>query len=355
MPRVRPLAQTGFSLIETLVALAVGLIVSVVALGSAQTFSGISRMQSGQGSALAAAASAMDAIRHDVQLSGLGFYSDSGPMCDRLNLAFQGSVLSDGAGFVPLRVTPGAGGSDTVEISYARDVTSGAAFRLLAPTATAMGPTVLGAGTPVQAGEAVLLASPSTGAPCTVATVGQVTPQAAGRLQVSFGVPGGFTPAAWEGLFTELPAYTDAARMSVLGDLRWWTYEVQGDRLERVDRLTGQRSVIARGIVQLRAQYGLANSSADNTIARWVDAQASGGLSASDWDRLRAIRVAVVAINGEAERPDRNGACQATSAAPLLWEGEQAGLSGRAGWQCHRYRVWSTWVGLRNLQWGQGR
>jgi type IV pilus assembly protein PilW len=355
MAKARMQAQAGASLIETLVALALGLVVSVVALGSAQSFSGISRMQSGQGSALAAAASAMDALRHDVQLSGLGFYSDAGPLCARINLAFQGTVLRDGADFVPLRIAPGPSGSDTVEISHARDVTAGAAFRLLAPASAAMGPAVLGAGTPVQVGEVILLASPSTGAPCTVATVGQVAPEAGGRLQVSFSEPGGFTPTNWGGAFSDLPTYTDDAKLSVLGDLSWWTYEVQGDRLERVDRLSGQRSVIARGIVQLRAQYGLASSSTDNTIAQWVDAQPAGGLSASDWDRLRAVRVAVVAINGEADRPDRDGRCQATSAAPLLWEGEAANLTGRADWQCHRYRVWSTWVGLRNLQWGLGR
>jgi type IV pilus assembly protein PilW len=355
MPKARPQAQAGVSLIETLVALAVGLVVSVVALGSAQTFSGISRMQSGQGSALAAAASAMDAIRHDVQLSGLGFYSDSGPLCGRINLVFEGSVLRDAAEFVPLRIAPGSGASDTLEISYARDVTAGAAFRLLASSTQAMGPAVLGAGTPIQAGDVVMLASPSSGAPCTLATAGSTVLQAGGRVQVAFSSPGGFTPASWDGVFSELPTYTDTARLAVLGALNWLSYEVQGDRLERLDRLSGQRSVIARGVVQLRAQYGLAATSGENTLSQWVDAQAAGGLSASDWDRLRALRVAVVAINGEAERPDLQGRCQATTAAPLLWDGEAADITGRAGWQCHRYRVWSTWVGLRNLQWGLGR
>ena len=165
MRSLRASGQAGAGLVEMLVALAIGLLVSIVALGSAQTFSGVSRLQSGQGSALAAAASAMDALRHDVQLSGLGFYSDGQALCDRINLAFNGVIISDSASFQPLRITRGAGGSDQVEMVYARDVTSGVAFRLLAPMTQPMGAAVLGAGAGALAGYVVLMASPATGAP----------------------------------------------------------------------------------------------------------------------------------------------------------------------------------------------
>ena len=346
-------SESGTTLVEVLVALAVGMLVSVIALASAQTFSGMGRLQSGQGSALAAAAGAMDAFRHDVQLSGLGFFSESSALCPRINLAFDGSVLQDAAPFAPLRIVPGANGSDRVEVAYARDVTAGAANRLLAAMAQPMDAAVLRAGATVRTGDVVLLANPAAAVPCTVATAGQTSVDATGQVSVSFASAGGFTPASWAAGFSELPAYADTASLSVLGELRWFAYEVQSDRLERVDLVTGERSVISRGVVQLRAQYGLAGSADGNTIEQWIDAQTGGGLTESDWNRLRVLRVAVVAINGEAERPSASGACDATPVAPVLWDQETAALAARAGWMCHRYRVWSTWIGLRNLQWGR--
>jgi|GEM_PF-1158076 len=347
--------QRGMNLVEVLVALVLGLLVSVVALGSAQSFSGISRTQTGQGSALASASAAMDALRQDIQLSGLGFFSDTAPLCPRINASFNGTPIVDGQAFAPLAVLPQGTGSDRIELVHAAEVTAGSAFRLLAPMSQPMSPVMVRSGVQIQTGDAVLLSNAAANQPCTLASAGALTPVAGGRVELAFSTPGGFTPADWSGAFSELPNYSEQASVSVLGSLNWIRYELVADRLEREDLLTGQRSVIARGIVQMRAQYGLAASNADNMIESWVDAQAGGGLSAGDWTRMRALRVAVVAVNGEAQRPDAQGQCDATLEAPALWPGESAALAQRAQWQCSRYRVWSTWVALPNLQWGQGR
>lgn len=343
------------NLVEVLVALVLGLLVSVVALGSAQTFSGISRTQSGQGSALASASAALDALRQDIQLSGLGFFSDTAPLCPRINAAFNGNLIANGQGFAPLLIAPQGDGSDRIELVHAGDVTAGSAFRLLAPMSQPMAPVMLRSGVQIQAGDAVLLSSATANQPCTLASVGTLTPVAGGRIELAFNVVGGFTPTDWSGAFSDLPSYSEQASLSVLRSLNWIRYERSADRLEREDLLTGQRSVIARGIVQVRAQYGLAVTATDNMIESWVDAQAAGGLSAADWARMRALRVAVVAANGETQRPDAQGQCDATTVAPMLWPGESAALAQRPQWQCSRYRVWSTWVALPNLQWGQGR
>jgi len=348
-------SQRGMNLVEVLVALVLGLLVSVVALGSAQSFSGISRNQTGQGSALASASVALDALRQDIQLSGLGFFSDTSPLCPRINASFNGDLIGDGQGFAPLAMTAQGTGSDRIELVHAGDVTAGSAFKLLASMSQPMAPVMVRSGVQIQTGDAVLLSNAAANQPCTLASAGTLTAVAGGRIELAFNVPGGFTPADWGNAFSDLPSYSEQASLSVLRSLNWIRYELSADRLEREDVLTGQRSVIARGIVQMRAQYGLAATSTDNMIDSWVDAQSGGGLSAGDWSRLRALRVAVVAVNGEPQRPDTNGQCDATAVAPALWPGESAAVTQRAQWQCSRYRVWSTWVALPNLQWGQGR
>jgi type IV pilus assembly protein PilW len=103
----------------------------------------------------------------------------------------------------------------------------------------------------------------------------------------------------------------------------------------------------------IRAQYGLASTTTDSAVSSWRSATEDAPLTSTDRQRLRMIRLGVLAVNTQRERPATTGSCDTTLSAPTLWPGETVDLSGRSDWQCYRYRSFSTVVSLRNMLLGQ--
>ena len=138
------------------------------------------------------------------------------------------------------------------------------------------------------------------------------------------------------------------------------TYAVNNSNLERngVPTLTG--------VVNLQAQYGISAAASSNQITQWVDA--SGGTwaapSVANRNRIKAIRLAVVARNGKKEPTAVTAACSSTTAAAptglCAWEGSAASpaptidLSANdPDWLRYRYKVFETIIPLRNVIWSK--
>ncbi len=137
-------------------------------------------------------------------------------------------------------------------------------------------------------------------------------------------------------------------------------------------------SPIVDGIVQLQAQVGL-DDNGDGVIqsTEWREPCAAAAqlrkgaapgtcaaATSTDWSRVLAIRIAVVARSIQQEKPDpADLVCKTTTDGTLAgypdnrptWAGGTIVLTGYAGadpnWQCYRYRVFETKVPLRNLIW----
>jgi type IV pilus assembly protein PilW len=131
------------------------------------------------------------------------------------------------------------------------------------------------------------------------------------------------------------------------------------------------------GVVNLQAQYGISAAANSNQVVQWVDA--SGGTWAAptvaDRNRIKAIRVAVVARNAKIEPSVVTAACGSlTTAAPAglcAWDATSALpnpvvppfvaspapqinlLPGDANWARYRYRVFETIIPLRNVIWAK--
>ena len=145
-----------------------------------------------------------------------------------------------------------------------------------------------------------------------------------------------------------------------------------------------QVNAVADNIVQMRAQYGLddgvtdgsvpfnlgAGVAGDGLIDRFVPAGTFNAMVPPPWQRLIAVRVAVVARSALAEKPHgSNGTdCDATTdgtegpSVPDLrpaWSGGFIDVSATGDptptsplfWKCYRYRVFETTVPLRNWIW----
>ncbi|HEY1043377.1 MAG TPA: PilW family protein [Telluria sp.] len=164
------------------------------------------------------------------------------------------------------------------------------------------------------------------------------------------------------------------------GQLSFHTWSVANGFLQlRSTDLEGSGSApapVADNIVSIKAQYGFDTRPAASfdpesglTVSRWsptmIDADGNGVIgSAGDYQRVAALRVAVVARARAPERAPAGGECTATPQRPVLFA-----VDGPAGvdavpmtvnvavandavpWQCYRYRVFENIVPLRNAAW----
>jgi len=341
----------GATMVELMVALVIGLVVGLAALNNARMFGNSGRSQAGGGTAVASGAAAIGAMKFELQMAGLGFFSDATALCPTLNLQVNGLKLADNTPFQAARVNRMPDGTDQLEVVYGTAVNAGAGSRSMSPMLAAMGTTTLNLGSGIAANQAVMFASPSLALPCTVATVSSAVDGASFKT-VQFNTVARFNPANWGATFAVVPNYQDNSWVSPLGDVVWRRYYVRADALYMLDVFTNVESLIAEGIVQIRAQYGLAANATSTTVAAWQDAVANAPLAAGVQQRLRAIRVGLVAVNTQRERPQESASCEATLNSPVIWPGEIVDLSARANWQCFRYRTMYTVVGTRNMQWG---
>ena len=143
---------------------------------------------------------------------------------------------------------------------------------------------------------------------------------------------------------------------------------------------TGPATVVDN-IVSIKAQYGFDTRSAavfepDTGVQRtgmvvnvWSSAMinADGDTvvgNSGDWNRIAAIRLAIVARGRQVQKPAANGSCNWTTTAPSLFStSEPEGVTAvpvvpdlsvandTMNWQCYRYRVFETIVPIRNAGW----
>jgi type IV pilus assembly protein PilW len=132
---------------------------------------------------------------------------------------------------------------------------------------------------------------------------------------------------------------------------------------------------VVDNIVSLKAQYGFDRRAAFNPetgmqVSEWsgsmLDADGdtiTGG--PGDYQRIAAVRLAVVARSRNPEKPAPGGVCAATTALPKAFvTSNPVGVTAPApidvkvsvandtiDWKCYRYRVFETVVPMRNLAW----
>lgn len=337
--------QRGMSIIELMIGIVVAMLVSLAAAGSAIVFTASQRQGIGAGGAGVNAATALAAVKNDAALAGLGFFGDARYLCQDLALSDGAGVVVDGAAFAPLRITAEASGDDRVDIVYADRVESGA--NVLLETASDGSSAELMSLLPVAANQAVLLAPADGAGTCLVRTVTAVAASTETTPQtLSFAAAGRHNQAA----FSTAPAFAERDRIALLGDLNWNRYRRIDNTLVLERPLAGgDPVVIARNVIGLRAQYGIAAAAAGSTtLEGWQDA--SGGfaaLNAANLPRVRALRLGLVTRSPQREKPNADGDCEASLAKPQLFGVEVEPDVG--DWQCYRYRVTTVVVPLRNL------
>ncbi|WP_020652284.1 PilW family protein [Massilia niastensis] len=380
----------GFSLVELMVSVVIGLLAVLFATrimtGSEQTkdaaLGSSDSMQNGM--------LAMFSISADAEQAGYGLNDPLINGCDTRMTDANGYQLAPaqrgGVAVRPLApavIEPGGAGSDRVTL-YAGSASSGTATLRL--TADYIGGTRIDVDRVpfgFRRGDVIaVVPEKTTGAGCALAQISNTPEDLPGPPALQYLMIGGaglrYNSGSLGAAFTG-----GAARLFNLGPeagLAFHTWSVEDGYLRlRATNMAGAGAAsqaVADNIVSLKAQYGFdTRAEADFVpeegvqVGRWssdmLDADGDGvSGGAGDYQRIAALRIAVVARARNPERPDAKGACSATLEQPTVFASEQPqGVAAAPveveveveddpiAWSCYRYRVFETIVPLRNAGW----
>ena len=353
---------SGFSLIELMVGMAIGMLAVIIVVQVMSVFGAQRRTTSGSANAQTNGNIALNTIVRDAQQAGYPLFpSTSSPLeCTALSfgtlnsLSITPALVSNGV------ASGGAPASDTVTFSYGNSPLGGAPAEI-----TALAGTVASVGTSLGcAVNDISLAS--SGTSCAFSRVTAVS--AANVAAATITLQDNPTPVGTGG------------SLACLGTWSQITYAVNSatGNLDRTVTVNGASTTTPSvvGMVNLQAQYGIAASASSNQITAWVDAAVDA--AGNDWanpsialrNRIKAVRIAVVARNEQPELADVSSTCSSTTAAAAspapettglcAWTGSTASPApaidlspGNANWRRYRYRVFETIIPLRNVIWAK--
>jgi type IV pilus assembly protein PilW len=168
--------------------------------------------------------------------------------------------------------------------------------------------------------------------------------------------------------------------LSCLGVWNEFQYTVNANQLTRSGSLTaGVPDVtpvpIVTDIVNMQAQYGITDppdftlsEPYKNQVTQWVNATGAWANTATtptkeNRNRIRAVRIVVVARNGLLENANVSSSCSSlTAASPTglcAWDGAAAGSAAPAialtdaNWQRYRYKVYESIIPIKNIIWSR--
>lgn len=350
------LRNAGFSLVEIMVGMVIGLISTIIVMQVFATFEGQKRTSASGSDAQTNGGISLYTIERDVRMAGYGFADAIG--C-ALNSSFNGTVLA------PLMLAPvtigngaGANGSDTVTILASNKSSWSVPVRVIANHTQAATQFNTNATVGIAQGDLLVAYELIGGVPiCTLFQVDNANPVLN---------PIAHTAGSWNGNSAIFPAagYSTDALLLNTGSFMSHNYALDANsNLVFTDYSsatnTANSQILAPDLVSLQAEYGFDTRAGVQTDARvdtWsatmIDADVSGTIGdAGDIQRIYAVRFAIVARSGLMEKANpTTGICDTTTASPT-WAGGAINLTALANWQCYRYKTFETVVPLRNMLW----
>ncbi len=374
--------QTGIGLVELLVAAAIALASTIVIFPVFAGFEGRKRTTTSGAEATENGLMALLTIERDGRHAGYGLVgfgrgSDRRLVCHQLT-SYTPATGATTVPLMPIQISDGGVGSDTITISYSTSAFGATPARLIqdAPSSEESADFVVANsanGAMFQPGDHMLVAEPgSPNKPCTrLRVTAAAFDGTAVRLQHLASIyasnpPGSvniFPVAPTIGYLTTPSSPALVVNMGAFARLR---YEVVGRAMRWTDIETNASDEVADNIVMIQAQYGVSADTLSQDIAQWVDATGAwANPSAAEVARIKAVRVAVVARSSQPEREDVTPASCATpggtlNVGPCAWRDDTVASPAPAvslaalgaDWRRYRYRVFEAVIPLRNVIWG---
>lgn len=377
--------QQGFTLIELMVAVALGLMATVVIAQVFLQSEGNKRTTTGGADAQVAGALALFTIQRDIEMAGYGMADMPSALGCPVTAQYNSTTASGFGGstdpLVPVLITTGGGSaSDSVSIWSSGKQNFSLPMRVT-ETHDNGGTSFVVASTMGVASGDLLLAVPlnweATGAGCAVVAATSSSLDSATNITHA-------TSNLWNMSTAAISPAVGFLADSTLFNLgpnpvrRTYSVNTTTWSLQAADFQAGSASRASSSqfpqIVLLKAMYGKATA-VNGVVTKY---EASSPTTNADWQLVRAVRLVIVARSEQYEKeavttaspewevgPQVTGAanCTANASAKCLTldvsasgPGTVADASGVTTpvWQHYRYKVFDTVVPLRNMLWMAG-
>jgi len=365
--------QRGMSLVELLVGILIGLVATLAISNLFSGFEARKRMIAGGADAQSSGVLAMYYMQRDAQNAGYGLplnnSSDPSPLLCPIDTSInQGGVVIN---LSPVVVVDGGTGNDIVRIRYGNPPSGGASVRA---TGNMTAPTLDGSLIGCQENDVVLFHQLPSNSNCSLGRLQKLNADRAINTISEINTPPTASPVV-------ILNGANWVRFSCLGAWNQYEYAVNAAlELTRTGGAPGGNPFpssvavpVASDIVALQAQYGITTTidptsgSATaaaylNKVDEWVDATGIYGptMALIDRNRIRAIRIAVVARDGGLQKKNVSQACNGAAAGVsrvCIWKADatpaSVDLTSVPNWQRYRYRSFEATIPLRNIIWNR--
>jgi len=342
----RFIRTNGFSLIELMVGLVIGMVALLVVMQVFSLSEGSRRTTVGGDDAQTGGAIAFTSLQRDIRQAGYGINAP--------NLIGCSVLLPTGwtvSALAPLTINhasipAGDANTDTLLVAQGNSSGSPEGDRINAQPSNAV--YAVATTTAFTLGDQIIAEPANRPTPCNLTMEPLVLPPADPNVTVGTGVAGMVNGALFNlGQRPQVVAY--AVRSGNLTTCDYTTNDCS------VAANTGDPTVwvpIGENVVSLRAQYGR------DTTAPGMDGvvdvfDQTTPTTKCEWARMRAVRLALVTRSGQYEKTN------VTTASPV-WAGsidssgnpaQPVNLAGLPNWQQYRYKTFETTVPLRNMAW----
>ena len=374
----------GFSLIELLVGMAMGLIVVLVIMQALSVAEGYKRTTTAGSDSQINGLMALRTLESEIRVAGYGMMNQAS-LCPSINSVDPGTGQSavPPMNSMPVKIVDGGTGSDSIEVIYSSSYTGAAPARIAKNYPTPANDTTVSTLAGINTCDFVLFASKDGSKACSMLQVTGTEPNhvqfQTGSGQSNYNPAGGFNGALFptggytsNDIIINIGNFVDrkfSVNKTALKDeyfLRQSKVNAAADGCQAAD--PNPNLDIVSNIVDIKAQYGVAPAGSQQ-VSCWTSAATSDtgcGISAGNWSapaaidvkRVKAIRVAIVARSALSEKPSTiGGGCDTTTTAPISWQALGTGtpptidLSSVPNWQCYRYKVYQTVIPIINVLW----
>lgn len=356
--------QAGFTLIELMVGVLIGLLASLAVTHVLVNSEGQKRATTSGSDAQVNGALALSTLQRAMQPAGYGFAAIPALVGCALDATWGGGAI---AGFptvlAPVTITDGAtGGPDSIRILASGKASYSIPLRVVAP-----GYTAGNAFFPVSSvrgiaqGDLVIAAKSITAPPSVPCEMFQVTANPGSVPQVDRG------DNAWNAAGAPAESYGDGSGLINMGAPLDVTYSISNNGLvARALNIASDASStpsypaateLFPNIVQMQALYGK-DTDGDGNVDTWDNVTPVGN---AQWLRVIAVRIAVVSRSAQYEKEEvtfnniswdvGNAGAVAGSAACGTSKCLSVKIDNLADWKHYRYKLFDTVVPLRNLLW----
>ncbi len=350
--------ERGMSLIEVLVAVAIGLIGILIMTQAYLTSDEFNKATLGAGGAQTNGNVALFTLEREVRMAGYGINHSGALGCGNFNWYYDPNYSGTLGGtlpnitLAPAVITVTAGLPDQITVMYTTGETRMVPTKLTSTMPNSSASLDVDGTTGFNDNDLILLVNKS-GPPytCTMSQISTVQ-TASSKLQRN---PGGNAPHNPPSAGT-FPAFVKDDLVFNLGQPIVRNYSIGGDSLQVAEILlaaTGGPATLdlVDGIVDLRALYGK-DTDNNGDVDTWNNILP---MTAVEWQQVLALRIGVLARVGNYEKP--SGAnCTATTTQPTWQDGaatftwtDLTTVTNQA--RCYRYRVFETTVPIRNMIW----